>query len=59
MYCFFIPTTYIAYMRYRFNSVTVGAKLTGSAGLPLIVLIANARLREEGGCSVIPSDSLP
>jgi hypothetical protein len=29
--------------------VTAGAKLTGSASLPLIVLIVNASLCEEGG----------
>jgi len=37
------------------TGVIAGAKLTGSAGLPLIVLIANASLCEEGRCSVILS----
>ena len=34
---------------YRERDVNAGAKLTGSAGLPLIVLLANTGLSGEGG----------
>jgi hypothetical protein len=40
-------------------SVNAGVKFTGSAGLSLIVMLANTSLCGEGGCSVIPSFSLP
>ena len=39
--------------------VNAGAKWTDSTGLPLIAMIANTSLCEDGGCSVIPSSSLP